>query len=440
MSLQAAILKRFPGIIKYANNDRVILRKLKRAVAYAYRSPFYKKKLEEADVIPGRIRSIGDFKEMVPITTRDELLKVDPTKVLAVEPGSKCLIYSQTSGTTGGHVPIWVTKDELERSVDLAVCLPVFQNLMSSRDRVALCYPYTRTLAGRTADMINQKAGVTIIPMGSRNNMYPPEVVVDTLIKLRPTILGAAATDAFAYANILMDRGMDPSELGIRLIISGAEPCAASRAEALGELYNAKALSLLGQNEVGMAIPCDRNVLHLPSFVMFTEIYRDDGSEAGPGEKASSVVTPTWREAQPILRYETGDVIRIMDEPCECGLPLPTMEILGRKRTEIEHSGRHFYPIELEEILYRTRLNGVWYQIHIESSGLRIVAEHRNEKDYETMKEEIRDNFRKELGLDVHVQMVQSGKLYDHRKIRPGKPLSRIIDREKGEKQIIEGA
>jgi phenylacetate-CoA ligase len=260
------------------------------------------------------------------------------------------------------------------------------------------------------------------------------------LVKLKPTILGAAATDAFAYANILMDRGIDPKDVGIRLIISGAEPCSSRRAEVLGRLYNAKALSLLGQNEVGMAIPCEKNVLHLPSFVMFTEIYKDDGSEAKPGEMANSVVTPTWREAQPILRYETGDVIRILDRPCECGLPLPTMEILGRRTTRLNITGRGIFPIELEDILYRTDLNGTWYRIIVEKESIRIEAEHRGTEDREKIENEIASNFEKELRIDASVKLTAPGTLYDYRSVRPGKPLSRVIDNVSGRQQVIEGA
>lgn len=440
MSFQAQMLKKFPGIVKYANKESVILKRLKKAVDYAYKSKFYARKLKEAGVKGGNIKTIKDFKEKVPLTTRSELVEIDPYDVLAVKPGSKCLIYSQTSGTTGGHVPIWVTKDELEKSIDLAICLPVFQKLMTPQDRVALCYPYTRTMAGRTADMINQKAGVTIIPMGTRNNMYPPMEVVDALKRLKPTILGAAATDAFSYANILMDQGINPKKVGIKLIVSGAEPCAKTRGKVLGDLYGAKFLSLLGQNEIGGAIPCEKNVLHIPSFVMFTELYHDDGTEALPGERANSVVTPTWREAMPILRYETGDKIIIHKEPCECGFPLPTMEILGRKRTEISIGKNNYFPIELENILYQTKLNGVWYQINLTEGGLLITAEHRNKNDYKRLEKEIKSNFEKKVKRKVEVSLVPPGSLYNYKEIRPGKPLSRVIDAAKGKKQIVEGA
>lgn len=434
------MLKKFPKVIKFANKESVVLKRLKKAVAYAYRSKFYANKLSKAGVRASDINSIKDFKEKVPLTNRNELAQSNPYDLLAIKPGEKCLIYSQTSGSTGGHVPIWVTKDEMEKNLDLAICLPVFQKLLSPKDIVALCYPYTRTLAGRTADIINQKAGVTIIPMGTRNNMYPPEEVVDALIRLRPTILGAAATDAFSYANILMDKGIDPKKIGIRLIVSGAEPCANTRGNMLGEIYGARFLSLLGQNEIGGVIPCERNVLHIPSFILFTEILHDDGSEAQPGERANSIATPTWREAMPLLRYETGDIIEIKKEQCACGLPLPSMEILGRKHTEVEIKGKSFFPIELENFLYNSKINGVWYQIKVFTDHIEIAVEHRNKDDYSTLEKEIKTNFEKMVNQKTEVKVLSPGALYNYREIRHGKPLSRIVDVVKGKSEVVEGA
>jgi phenylacetate-CoA ligase len=172
---------------------------------------------------------------------------------------------------------------------------------------------------------------------------------------------------------------------------------------------------------------------------MYTEVYRDDGTLADPGEKGYSVVTPTWREAQPILRYVTGDVIRIHQDPCPCGLPLPTMEILGRKRTQIAIGDRSVFPIELEDILYRTDINGPWYNMVIGSDGLTITVEHRGE-DKGRIVRDIVSSFQNEFRTDVRVEIVPPGTLYDYREIRPGKALSRIVDEISGKGQTIEGA
>ncbi len=443
MSAVGFLLKNYPNMIRYTEREGFILRRLRTAVRRAYRTRFYREKLTKAGVDAGAIRSTGDFRKIVPLTTRSEFEKADPYDVLAIQPGEECLIYAQTSGTTTNRpAPAWVTKRELENTIELALCLPLFQKHLSKKMKVAICYPYTRTLAGRAADLMIQKAGATLIPIGTRNNMYPPELAAETIHKLRIDVLGAAATDAFAYANILLDRGIRPERMGVKYIMSGAEPCSESRARALGKVWGgAKVLSLLGQNESGfVGIPCEENLMHIPSFAMYTELVHEDGTEAARGERALSVVTPTMREAMPMLRYVTGDYIEMLKEPCACGLPLPAMRVLGRKGTDVKLGPTSVFPIELENILYKADLNGVWYQIRAGPERLDITAEHRDEADYGRLGGEIKRNFEAAFpGAAVSVRLVPQGSLYNYKELRMGKPISRVITQNaKGE--VIERA
>jgi phenylacetate-CoA ligase len=443
MSAVKFLLRNFPGMIRYTEREGFILRRLRTAVRRALRTRFYNEKLSKAGVDAGSIKSTSDYRRMVPLTTRSEFEKADPYDVLAIQPGEECLIYAQTSGTTTNRpAPAWVTKRELENTIELALCLPLFRKHLSRKMKVAICYPYTRTLAGRAGDLMIQKAGATLIPIGTRNNMYPPELAAETIHKLRIDVLGAAATDAFAYANILLDRGIRPEEMGVKYIMSGAEPCSESRARALGKVWGgAKVLSLLGQNESGfVGIPCEENLMHIPSFAMYTELVHEDGTEAGRGERALSVVTPTMREAMPMLRYVTGDYIEMLKEPCACGLPLPAMRVLGRKGTDVKVGPTSVFPIELENILYKADLNGVWYQIRAAADRLDITAEHRDEGDYSRLGGEIKRNFEAAFpGAAVSVRLVPQGSLYNYKELRMGKPISRVIA-EGARGEIIERA
>ena len=203
MSMQSWVLRTFPGVLNRVDRPGRQLKALRTAVSRAQRTAFYGRRLKEIGVTSSSIRSIQDYTSKVPVTTREELLEADPYDLLAIEPGSETLLYGQTSGSTGNPVPVWASLREMQDGIELALALPVFQKNLYPSDRVALCYPYTRTLAGRSADLLNLMAGCTVIPIGTRNNMYPPEMAAATIARLRPTILGAAATDAFAYANIL---------------------------------------------------------------------------------------------------------------------------------------------------------------------------------------------------------------------------------------------
>jgi phenylacetate-CoA ligase len=439
--MQSWVLRTFPGVLSRVDRPGRQLKALRTAIGRAQRTAFYGRRLREAGITPSSIRSIEDYTSKVPVTTREELLEADPYDLLAIEPGTETLLYGQTSGSTGNPVPVWASLREMQDGIELALALPVFQKNLRPSDRVALCYPYTRTLAGRSADLLNLMAGCTVIPIGTRNNMYPPEMAAATIARLRPTILGAAATDAFAYANILKDQGIDPRSLGIRLVVSGAEPCAPARAEALGRVYGAKVLSLLGQNEIGFpGIPCELNRMHVPQFMMYTELVHPDGSPAQPGERANTIVTPTFKRAQPLLRYVTGDTVIWHTEPCECGLPLPRMEILGRAHTLIESNGRSIFPIELEDALYRAAsLDGVWYQIRVRTDDVLVRAEHRDETQYDEMAASIEKELGQLTGRPVNVEFISPGTLYDYREIRPGKPLSRVVDEVAGRDEVVEG-
>ncbi len=441
MTFQSWVLRNFPGVLARVDSPSRQLKALRTAVARARMTKFYSKRLKEAGVTPASIRSTDDYVKRVPVTTRAELIEQDPYDLLAVQPGTETILYGQTSGSTGTPVPVWATLREMRDGIELALALPVFRKHLHPDDRVALCYPYTRTLAGRSADLLNLMAGVTVIPIGTRNNMYPPEMAAATIARLRPTIIGAAATDAFAYANILSDKGIRPDQLGVRLIVSGAEPCSPARAEALGKVWGAKVLSLLGQNEIGFpGIPCELNRMHVPQFMMFTELVHTDGSPARPGERANTIVTPTFKRAQPLLRYVTGDTVIWDAEPCPCGLPLPTMEILGRAHTVIETNGHRLFPIELEEALYKAAsLSGVWYQIRVRADEILVRAEHRDEGEHDQLASSIEKGLEEVTGKTVRAEMIAPGTLYDYTQIRPGKPLSRVVDEVAGKGEVVEG-
>ncbi len=428
-------------ILHTLSNDFFIRRKLKKTIRQAYKSQFYRTKLDGAKIKPKMIKSFKDF-EQIPITYRKEisLASINPYDLLAVDPQKTSLIYGQTSGTTGHAVPIFMSRKEYEKGIDMAMRLPVF-SLITPKDRVALLFPYTRTFAGRTADLMVQKSGALLIPIGTRTNIFPPLHAADTLLALKPTILGVVATDAFALANILWDRGIDPKELGVNKIVIGAEPCAKNRMNRLKEIYGASFIfNFVGQNEVGLpGIPCEKEIMHFPSIAMYGEMIAKDGHKASIGEQATPVITPLFREAMPLLRYWTDDIVRLSEKPCECGLKLPIYEILGRRHTEVNlPNNRIIMPIELENYLFESKLSGVWYRIEVSEEKLKITVEHRNEEEWELLAADIGSNFEQQLHYPTEVTLVKPGTLYDYRNVRSGKPMSRIIDHQTTSNELVE--
>ncbi len=429
-----------------ASSDYFTLKRLRKTVKLAYRTDFYRRKLAEAGV--KKIRSIDDFITNIPLTQREEisLASISPYDLLAVDPTKEMVLFGQTSGATGGHsVPVFMTKKEFKKAIKMAMRLPVFKHV-SSRDRVCLLFPMVRTFAGQTAAAMVEHVGALLASMGTRTNINPPKQVGKTILALKPTILGVVATDAFALAQLLKDWGQNPKDIGVQKLVIGAEACSRNRMKRLQEIYGAEMIfNFAGQNEVGLpGIPCIKGNMHFPSIAMFVELWSMDGNHrVSYGERAVPVITPLFKKAMPILRYWTNDIVIMEDgNNCPCGLRLPLYRILGRKGAEIHAANDSIVmPIELEDILFKATIDGVWYQIEIDDETVTIRVEHREKKEWKELEKEIVENFTGIFNQKVQVECVPVGTLYDYTAIRPGKPISRIVDHRKTESiPVLEGA
>lgn len=77
---------------------------------------------------------------------------------------------------------------------------------------------------------------------------------------------------------------------------------------------------------------CEHGTLHENPEYGISEILRDDGTEAGPLEMGSVVVTSFLNPIMPLVRYRLGDVaIRAFPTACGCGRQMPVIaKVVGR--------------------------------------------------------------------------------------------------------------
>lgn len=81
-----------------------------------------------------------------------------------------------------------------------------------------------------------------------------------------------------------------------------------------------------------MACQCPaHNHLHIDSEQVFLEVLNERGLPCEPGETGRVVVTPLYSTAQPLIRYEQGD-LATLGPYCDCGSKLPVLlRIDGRQ-------------------------------------------------------------------------------------------------------------
>ncbi|MBC8037387.1 MAG: phenylacetate--CoA ligase family protein [Rhizobiales bacterium] len=97
--------------------------------------------------------------------------------------------------------------------------------------------------------------------------------------------------------------------------------------------FGARAISIYSSKEAGlMACQCTAGPhYHVNSELVLLEVLDPQNRPCAPGESGRVVVTPLYSTAQPLIRYEQGDIATVGDS-CTCGSQLPVLfRIEGRQ-------------------------------------------------------------------------------------------------------------
>jgi len=125
-------------------------------------------------------------------------------------------------------------------------------------------------------------------------------------------------------------------KFGIKLKLDGVITVGANVGlddrKACMEAFGAKMMASYNSKEGHkMATQCPMgNHYHMMSECSLLEILDNNNEPCRPGEVGRVVVTPFFSFAQPLIRYEQGDLVE-RGEPCKCGRTLPVINrIVGR--------------------------------------------------------------------------------------------------------------
>src|SRR5207249_418000 len=108
-------------------------------------------------------------------------------------------------------------------------------------------------------------------------------------------------------------------------------------------------IQLIAERGGGVAIPAGNinwdvpfpRALQPETTLAYCEVLPLEGSEEG-----RLVVTTIGVEGSPLVRFDTGDLVRVTTA-CACGDPRPGLVVLGRAPDAVEIAGRRLYPYDL---------------------------------------------------------------------------------------------
>ena len=158
------------------------------------------------------------------------------------------------------------------------------------------------------------------------------DTYLDAVAAFRPKcIYGYASSLALLAARALaLGRRLSLPEL--RVVCTTGEPLYPHQRRLIEEAFGVPVANEFGSRDIGFTAHETPNAqMLLISESILLEVLDEAGQPVAAGELGEAVATGLCSEAQPFIRYRTGDMVRMSPEPCAEGRGLHVLaEVVGR--------------------------------------------------------------------------------------------------------------
>ena len=351
------------------------LERLRASLQNAYDNvPFYRKKLDEAGVAPVDVASHDDVARL-PFTTKVDLRDHYPFGMFA-RPREEIVRVHASSGTTGNPTTVGYTREDIQTWCHL-IARTLAAGGVEPGDLLQNAFGYGLFTGGLGLHTGAELLGCTVVPISGGNTERQLKIMRD----FGATALSCTPSYAMYLADAARDRGLRPDDLPVRVGFFGAEPWTNELRVQIEAGLGADALDIYGLSEMGgpgVAYEClCKAGMHVNEDHYLAEIVDPDTLRPLPcGEVGELVFTTLSREAQPLVRYRTRDLCRLIAEPCECGRTSVRMDKpIGRSDDMLIIRGVNVFPSQIEEVLMGIPEIEPHYQIVVDRKGYLDIIE-----------------------------------------------------------------
>jgi phenylacetate-CoA ligase len=345
-------------------------RALREAIDRARRSAFYAKHLAGHDP-----RTRADLARL-PLTFKSDLANASPYGMLAV-PAARAWHYHETSGTKGEPISTWCGLEELRAMAGVVRrMVPELGDETILLNRFPLFAPVSFVF-----EEALRLAGACHIAAGNLSWDVPFSRALDFIRRLGVTALSSLPIEPVLLRELAIQQGLDMRrDLGsLRVLFLGGAVLPPALRRAIEHDWEARVVEIYGSNETMLlGVGCTAGRLHLCEELLETEVL-DPRTHApvGAGETGILTVTSLVHEAMPLVRYFTGDLVRLASDGCACGNGARRVEVLGRLDDVIEMDGRQVTHHDLLGAAYdfADRLGTRIFFVVVRRKGLHLLVE-----------------------------------------------------------------
>ena len=318
---------------------------------------FYRRKLTKVGVThPNDVQTLNDYRQL-PFTTKAEFsadqVSHPPYGTNLTFPLEQYTCLHRTSGTTGSSLR-WL--DTAESWDWWGKCWREIYDAagVTSGDRLMPAFSFGPFIGFWSAYHGAQQLGALIIANGG----FTSEQRIRAILSNEVTVLISTPTYALRLAEVAAQEGVNLSEeSAVRVTIHAGEPGASLPAtkQRIEDAWGAKAYDHAGATEVGAwGVMCETQAgVHLNENEFICEVL--DPKTGNPADAGELVITNLGRVGMPVIRYRTGDYVKLKSVPCECGRESRVLDggVTGRLDDALIIRGLNVYPATIENIILK---------------------------------------------------------------------------------------
>lgn len=219
-------------------------------------------------------------------------------------------------------------------------------------------------------------------------------------------IYGYASSVALLAAHAIQS-GRIPKLRALRVVCVTGEPLYPYQRDLIGQVFGVPVANEFGSRDMGFtAHETSAGQMLLMSESIILEVLDGEGRPVKPGEAGEAVMTGLCSDAQPFIRYRTGDVLTLSEEQCREGRGLHVIESVSGRSTDfiVARDGTVMHALSVIYIVRDVEGIGEFKVVQhtLENIEVQVVP---NAKWQDVRKDEIVSQFTDRLGPGIQVDI-----------------------------------
>ncbi|MFO0996826.1 MAG: phenylacetate--CoA ligase family protein [Alphaproteobacteria bacterium] len=335
--------------------------RLRAQIDHNYRtSPFLAAKLDKAGVAPSQIRGIEDL-PLIPFMEKSEIAQSQAEGALLganqCAPLEAIVRIQATGGTTGQPMRIGFTRRDIADYCEMGAralwamgCRP--------GDIVFECMNYNLYAGGLSDHLTFETLGAATIPFGVGQS----EKLLSMMAAIKDDVaIWSTPSYAVRLAEVARAMGLEPRSVGLRKGFFSGEPGiqVPGYRERIEEIWGMVARDQYGTGELGLHSGECEHLAHVhfggTGFAVVELIDPETGAPLPfeDGQQGEAVYTSIRREACPLQRMRSHDLMQVFTSPCACGRTTFRFRVLGRSDDMFIVKGVNVFPLAVQATLLR---------------------------------------------------------------------------------------